>query len=68
MKLYKYFLLTVVASLCVTGCTSYSTATQTVPVSPATPAPKGSESDLIKNNPNMPEAAKKGIMGSQGGQ
>ena len=32
----------------------------------ATPA-KGSQLDSIKNNPNIPAEAKKGIIGSQGG-
>ncbi|MHB8636222.1 MAG: hypothetical protein ACYC96_07095 [Fimbriimonadaceae bacterium] len=50
--------------VCVVGCNSDSTATHTVQ---ATPAPKGSQTDAIKSNPNIPEEAKRGIIGSQGG-
>jgi len=48
------------------GC-SGENGTQTVKVAPNTPPPKGSFPDVIQNNPNIPESAKKSMLNQGAG-
>jgi hypothetical protein len=56
----------ILAGLCVFGCTGQESKTQTV--APAPPPPANSFAGSIKNNPNIPPAAKMGLLGNGAGK
>ncbi|HLK17215.1 MAG TPA: hypothetical protein VKT78_20595 [Fimbriimonadaceae bacterium] len=63
MKFIRLASAIVILSTCLVGCNSGTVATESVP---AQEPKKGSQNDAIQNNPKIPDAAKKAIMGSQG--
>lgn len=65
MKKTAFALSILVVALALGGCSSDSTKVENVP---AQPPKEGSQTQGIMNNQKLPDAAKKAIMGSQGGQ